>query len=212
MSALALKVPHFGQCTRVFTLPGLCFIGDTHKKGAKKKSKGGQGAEKLAKQQAAMVTMMRKKKKFAGNGNGFTWSQLPGFSLPHSPTLPLSLSLCLSPFLCARLCACCAFCVSLCAAQLLTVSAFATTMRPAKMSRSLTRLAHFINGTSSTSSPSATVPLSLAKKQEKSAQCCVCPTVQLTSLLSPRCRSRSRSHSNSQLALSLCVCCCGNNL
>lgn len=56
--------------------------------------------------------------------------------------------------------------------------------------------------------PLPTPPLSLAKKQEKSAQCCVCPTVQLTSLLSPRCRS----HSYSLLALSLCVCCCGNNL
>lgn len=117
---------------------------------AKGNEQGERGAEKLAKQQAAMVTMMRKKKKFVGNGNGFTWSQLPGFSLSHSHTpIPLpSFSLYLRLFVHVSV-ACCAFCVSLCAAQLLTVSAFATTMRHAKMSRSLTRQAQFINGTSS---------------------------------------------------------------
>lgn len=152
---------------------------------------------------------MRKKKNFVGNGNGFTWSQLPGFSPSHSLFLSFSLCLRLSVHVSV---ACCAFCVSLCAAQLLTVSAFATTMRHAKMSRSLTRQAHFINGTSSPFPLSIPPPLSLAKKRKKSAQCCVCPTVQLTSLLSPRCRSHSHSHFHSLLALSLCVCCCGNNL
>lgn len=69
--------------------------------------------------------------------------------LSHTHTPPfLSFSLYLRLFVHVSV-ACCAFCVSLCAAQLLTVSAFATTMRHAKMSRSLTRQAQFINGTSS---------------------------------------------------------------
>lgn len=75
------------------------------KREQRRRAKGDRrGAEKLAKQQAAMVTMMRKKKKFAGNGNGFTWSQLPGFSLPITPTLPLSLSLSVSVSVCTSLC------------------------------------------------------------------------------------------------------------
>lgn len=146
---------------------------------AKGNEQGERGAEKLAKQQAAMVTMMRKKKKFVGNGNGFTWSQLPGFSLSHSHTpIPLpSFSLYLRLFVHVSV-ACCAFCVSLCAAQLLTVSAFATTMRHAKMSRSLTRQAQFINGTSSPFSLSPLPRCLWLKTRKKYSVLCLsnCPT------------------------------------
>lgn len=138
-----------------------------------------------------------------GNGNGFTWSQLPGFALPHPLTVCLFLFLCLSRCLSVHVSvACCAFCVSLCAAQLLTVSGSdATTMRHAKMSLTLpaplTRLPHFINGTSHS-------PPHLPVENKKKVLDWVCLSFCLS--------VASIASFSFSFLFHISVCCCGNNL
>lgn len=133
------------------------------------------------------------------------------FSPHHSHTTSLSLSVSVSVSVCTSLCLLRLLRVALCGSVAYSFSLRYNNEACQNVSLS-NKAGTLYQWHQLTLPPSSPVPLSLAKKQEKSAQCCVCPTVQLTSLLSPRCRSRSRSHSHSQLALSLCVCCCGNNL